>query len=273
MRISIVLIILIFCSCNNKSNDTYYKLAEKAIQEDKSDSATYYLNQIIKSNHPTPQSHLLLGDILFQKKKIKKAVHHFNKAHQLDSLNTEALLKLGEINLILGKNNEAFKFINSALKINNQLYEAYLMKGVIYKHLKDTTKAISSLKTAIEVNPKALLAYEELGLLLTQIKDTTAIFYYKNGIEQFNNDMNLKIGLCWSLQQFGKIKAAKSGYIALHKKHGKSPMTLFNLSWLYLNENNIDSADFYIQQAFLADSTDTDVRNLKSTIESQLGSK
>lgn len=264
MRFFYFFIFLILLSCTEQQPDqkTLFKLAQSAAKDGKSDSLFYYTSDLLKADSNNAKVNTLLANYYFKKKHIGKALHHLERANKTDANNTDNLLKIAEINLLLGKHQNAFDYINKALKINQELGQGYFMKGVLYKHLQDSVKAISSFKTALEVDPKILNAYEELGLLLTLTKDSTAIFYYQNGIDEFPDDSQLKFGLYWCLQYFGKLEQAKNGYRSLYSKHANQSEICYNLSSLYALLNQLDSARYFINLAYQLDSLDPATKNL-----------
>lgn len=261
-----ILLIALGCTEQQLDEENLFKLAQLSANNGKSDSLIYYTSDLLKADSNNAKVNTLLANYYFKNKQIGKALDHLQRANKRDSNNTDHLLKIAEINMLLGKNQNAFDYINKALKINQELGQGYFMKGVLYKHLKDSTKAISSFKTALEVDPQILKAYEELGLLLTLTEDSTAIFYYQNGIDAFPDDVQLKFGLYWSLQYFGKLEQAKNGYRSLYSKHANQSDICYNLSSLYARLNELDSARYFINLAYQLDSLDPATKNLKQEL-------
>lgn len=178
-----------------------------------------------------------LSELYFKKVVLRKSHFYLRYCIKLDSLQTQPYLNIAQIFIFKSDYKSAFKYINLGLKINRYLPQAYFMKGVCYKHLRDTVKSLSSFKTAIEINPDYLASYPEIGLILTHQNDSHGIYYYKNGLIISPENRELRFGLAWSYQTFGKNELAIIEYEYLLKNYPNYIDAKFNLGLLYLQGN------------------------------------
>ena len=183
-----------------------------------------------------------LSELYFKKVALRKSHFYLRHCMKLDSLQTQPYLNIAQIFIFKSDYKSAFKYINLGLRINMYLPQAYFMKGVCYKHLRDTLKSLSSFKTAIEINPDYLASYPEIGLILTHQNDSNGINYYKNALIISPENPELRFGLAWSYQTFGKNELAIMEYESLLKNHPNYINAKFNLGLLYLQGNKTTSS-------------------------------
>jgi tetratricopeptide (TPR) repeat protein len=123
----LILILLIFTSCNNK---------EEKIRT--------HLNEGIKESYAS---------------NIEKARKHFEQVIKLDPKNAEAYYQLSSLEFNLTNYDKALEWIDKAIEIKPNYGEAYRTKAQIYFLKGDRTKACENYKLAEQNGVKNLRNY------------------------------------------------------------------------------------------------------------------
>ncbi len=174
--------------------------------------------------------------------------------------------EVAKIHLAEGRFQDALKELQRGMgekscDLESQLFykcdpEVYNLMGVIYLNLKDWKKAEESLSRALKIDPNFSEAYNNLGLLfLLQGKYQTAISYFEKAIANplYTNAHSAKTNMAQAYYLLGDKEKALEILIGLLREKSDYPDALLKLGEIYLNERDLNSAEFYFKQALKLD--------------------
>lgn len=141
--------------------------------------------------------------------------------------------------------------------------EIYSLFGVVYMEKKEYSKAEENLKEALRLDPNYSEAYNNLGSLrMLQGRYKEAIEFLNKALENpyYLNSFIARTNLGWSYYQLGDKEKAISTLIEALKENPRYPKALVYLGLIYLNSEDLSSAEFYFLQALKLDKTSGEAR-------------
>ena len=154
--------------------------------------------------------------------------------------------------------------------------EIYNLLGLVYMGKNEYSKAEENLKEAIRLDPNFSEAYNNLGSLrMLQGRYKEAIEYFNKALENpyYVNSFIARTNLGWAYYQLKDKDKAISTLLFAFRENPRYPKTLIYLGLIYLNEGDLNSAEFYFQQALKLDKTSGEARYYLGEIYFKKGDK
>jgi type IV pilus assembly protein PilF len=141
--------------------------------------------------------------------------------------------------------------------------ETYNLLGVVYLNLKDYAKAEESFNKALKLEPNFSEAYNNLGILnLLQGRYQQAIFYFEKALANplYANAHLAKTNMAQAYYLLGDKNKAIEILTSLLREKADYAQALIELGKIYLNERDLQAAEFYLKQALKLDRTSSEAR-------------
>jgi type IV pilus assembly protein PilF len=133
----------------------------------------------------------------------------------------------------------------------------------VYLNLKDYAKAEESFNEALKLAPNFSEAYNNLGLLnLLQGRYQQAISYFEKALANplYANAHSAKTNMAQAYYLLGDKNKAIEILTSLLKERADYAQALIELGKIYLNERDLQAAEFYFKQALKLDRTSSEAR-------------
>lgn len=179
------------------------------------------------------------------------------------SAKTSSHKELAQIYLKDGRYTEALKELELAKQIDKCDAEVYNLLGIVYMAKKDYNKAEEYFKEAIKLNPGYSEAYNNYGSLKSlQEKYQEAITYFEKALSNpfYLNSHIAKTNIGWAYYKLGDKEKAIFYLTSAIKENPHYTKSLIYLSLLYLEEDDTDSAEFYLKRALRVDRNSGEAR-------------
>lgn len=189
--------------------------------------------------------HHFLGDIFMDYSQSRLAVQTMERAAALAPTRLPTLLKLTEFYLITKQYGQALQTIDKILKQDAQNSEAYFLTGMVFKEQGDEARAINAFQKAVDLNAENKDAFFELGQLFTKRGNPLALKYFDNVLLQDSLDVNALMGKAFYLQSNKRVPEAIEIYRKIIVNDQHYVAAIFNLGFLYLEQNDLENARFH----------------------------
>ena len=189
--------------------------------------------------------HHFLGDVYMDYSQSRLAVQTIERAASIAPKNLPTLLKLTQFYLITKQYGQALQTVDKTLKQDPQNSDAYFLMGMVFKEQNDEPRAINSFQKSVDLNAENKDAFFELGQLFTKRGNPLALKYFDNVLLQDSLDANALMGKAFYLQSNKRVPEAIEIYrkIIIHDQHYEA--AIFNLGFLYLEQNDLEKARFH----------------------------
>ncbi|OFX16522.1 MAG: hypothetical protein A2033_05545 [Bacteroidetes bacterium GWA2_31_9] len=228
---------------NNLLLSEAYLLYSKFYSETNNDSSNYYLEKSIEISQRNKFDTILIDLLMYKHKSYEDVELSFNDLYKADSL-ANALndtLRIAKVNQLL-----ASKYYRHKPKECEKYYEIAYRNFML---VKDTVNAGYCIQNIGFAYGEQLNEYEKSA---KYIERAYSLWIEKRNVFQ---QANLKkyLGICYSkLQNFGKAKAdileGIDKFYSIYDTSGVA-VCLYDLSIVYEEEKNLDSAIFYQQKS------------------------
>lgn len=196
---------------------------------------------------------ILLSLILFSCKAQKEYYLEKAAAHK----------ELAQIYIKENRYTEALNELEMAKAADKCDPEIYNLFGLAYMGKHEYSKAEEYLNNATQLDPNFSEAYNNLGSLkMLQGKYKEAIEYFNKALENpyYVNSFIARTNLGWAYYQLKDKDKAISTLLEALRENPRYPKTLIYLGLIYLNEGDLNSAEFYFQQALKLDKISGEAR-------------
>jgi len=147
---------------------------------------------------------------------------------------------------------EALRELNWAIEADKCDPEIYNLLGLAYMGKKEYQKAEECFWQAIKLKPDYSEAYNNLGCLkMEQGKFLEAIAYFKKALSNplYEHSYIAKTNLGWAYYQLNDKKKAIETLISATKENYRYYKAFVKLAIIYMDEGNLDLAEFYLKKA------------------------
>jgi type IV pilus assembly protein PilF len=171
--------------------------------------------------------------------------------------------EIAKIYIADGRYQDALRELTLAISTDKCDAETYNLLGVVYLNLKDYAKAEESFNEALKLAPNFSEAYNNLGLLnLLQGRYQQAISYFEKALANplYANAHSAKTNMAQAYYLLGDKNKAIEILISLLKERADYAQALIELGKIYLNEMDLQAAEFYFKQALKLDRTSSEAR-------------
>ena len=154
----------------NLTINELFDLAVKNHQENKTDIAQNFYNQVLKINPNHSPALNNLGAIFQNFGNIKKSKYFFEKAVEINPEYADAQNNLGTIFSELRNHQKAEDCYKKAIKINSNYKDAYYNLALTYKDLGEFQKSVNCFENAIRIDSNHMPSISSLASLFRIIK-------------------------------------------------------------------------------------------------------
>ena len=230
---------------------------ERLIKEQKFNSATYELNDLIENGVELSTCYMLLGDISAKSSKpAKKTASLYKEALKNNQDNYLASYRLAKLYLKENKNILGIEYLKYTIQITdndkllkeieyiiqnkitpqdrydaNNLYEAL---GEIYKKQNKKMDSYIAFAKAIQINPKDIFLKYQLGdMLFCDCKDREAVTIYDDILKDYPNDTMIRISKAKALANEGNLLSADKEFRQVLNINPNSPSAIYGLYKIY----------------------------------------
>jgi len=171
--------------------------------------------------------------------------------------------EIAKIYIAEGRYQDALRELRLGVTTDKCDEETHNLLGVVYLNLRDYNKAEESFNEALKLNPNYSEAFNNLGLLnLLQGKYQQAIQFFEKALANptYSNAHAAKTNLAQAYYLLGEKDKALEILTSLLKERSDFAKALIELGKIYLNERDLQAAEFYLKQALKLDRTSTEAR-------------
>ncbi|TAE59192.1 MAG: DUF563 domain-containing protein [Nostocales cyanobacterium] len=232
----------LFKKLNSEKNNLaeIYLLIHKLIAKNYPEISLKLLQKILENqndNLSNLSACLEISNLLLLQNQPQAAINAINQ--QLET--PEIYLTLGKCWLKLENYQQATINLEKAIKINPQLTEAYYFLGITLFKQNNLSAAIETLKKQLEIEPLSPLTLAYLGFIYgNNHQPETAETYFKKAIKNNSAIIPIVNELNNQLLQSQKITP-------LQNILENTPRSFYETTTQWLDQNNLFSADNYIQ--------------------------
>ena len=262
----LILIIILFLSCKNKSDNI------KTVEL----TGNFQIDSISLEIRKNPRNAKLFverAELNFNEANLKEAINDMSIALKLDSTNQNYLIRRAEFYLIGGNSEQSKNDLEKCLTYDRkngeallklayiyyyvQMYqnalillqdletfklhssESYFLKGLVFEETEMDKEAIEALQKSIEYDNHNWKAYQRIALVCAGIKDKRAVDYFETAIKLFPENTEIRYNAGVIFQQFGHYEKAANEYKFVIQKEPDIKEAHENLGIIYTN-NLID---------------------------------
>ncbi len=179
------------------------------------------------------------------------------------SAKTSSHKELAQIYLKDGRYTEALQELELARQTDKCDAEVYNLLGIAYMAKKDYEKAEECFREAIKLNPNYSEAYNNYGSLkMLQENYQEAIIYFEKALSNpfYLNSHIAKANLGWAYYKLRDKEKAILYLTSAIKENPHYVKSLIYLGLIYLDEGELDLAEFYLKRALKIDRSSGEVR-------------
>jgi len=151
---------------------------------------------------------------------------------------------------------EALRELELAEKTDKCDPEIYNLFGLVYMAKKEYSKAEWYFKKALEINSDYAEAYNNLGSLkMLEGRYSEAVIYFKKALANplYLHSYIAKTNLGWAYYKLHEKKKAINTLLEALKENFRYYRALVRLGLIYMDEGNLDMAEFYLKRAVKAE--------------------
>ncbi len=171
--------------------------------------------------------------------------------------------EIAKIYIADGRYQDALRELTLGISTDKCDAETYNLLGIVYLNLKDYAKAEESFNEALKLDPNLSEAYNNLGLLnLLQGSYQQAISYFEKALANplYANAHSAKTNMAQAYYLLGDKNKAIEILTSLLRERSDYAQALIELGKIYLNERDLQAAEFYLKQALKLDRTSSEAR-------------